>query len=232
MNVLIGNNIASVRKRIFDACCRSNRDPSEVHLLAVSKTKSIRDIITAQEAGLGDFAENYLQEAVEKVDTLRDYSLTWHFIGRIQSNKTKLLAEKFDWIHTLSSSRAGKRLHEQRPISLGPINVLVQVNISQDPDKGGVLPDNLFELLENLMGFERLNLRGLMTIPQQSQTFDEQRIPFAKLRNLLEQTKARYSSDLKAFDQLSMGMSRDLEAAIAEGATWVRVGTDLFGPRE
>lgn len=231
MNVLIGNNIASVRKRMFEACSRAVREPSEVRLLAVSKTKSVSEIKAAAEQGLTDFGENYLKEAVDKIDSLNDLPLSWHFIGQLQSNKTRIVAEKFAWMHTLSSIKAARRLNEQRPESQPNLKVLVQVNVSQDAKKSGIPPDDLFEFLEGLMSFRRLDLRGLMTLPTLSYSFESQRIPFTILRELLEASQQRYSNELNEFDQLSMGMSADLEAAIVEGATWVRVGTDIFGDR-
>lgn len=229
--ILVGNNIASVRKRIERACWEAGRDPDTVQLLAVSKTKPDHLIRDAHDAGLSDMGENYIQEAEVKMIALQDIPVIWHFIGQIQSNKTRQIAENYDWVHTLSSIKVAGRLDKQRPKDKGRLNVLIQVNVSRDPAKNGIDPENLHNFLGELQEFDRLLPRGLMTMPSKAETLEEQRKPFALLKQLLYTERESYGDRLESFDQLSMGMSQDLEAAILEGATWVRVGTDIFGER-
>lgn len=194
-------------------------------LLAVSKTQPAEAIREAFDAGLRDFGENYLQEALEKQADLADLPLRWHFIGPIQSNKTKAIAEHFDWVHSVDRLKIAQRLSEQRPDALGPLNICIQVNVSGEASKSGCSPEAVAALAETIATLPRLRLRGLMTIPAPTENPVEQRQAFARLRRL----KETLGADL---DTLSMGMSQDLEAAIAEGATWVRIGTALFGARE
>lgn len=211
-----------------DACERFGRNPDEVQLLAVSKTKPAEMISAALESGQHDFGENYLQEALEKIESISSPDVNWHYIGAIQSNKTRAIVENFAWIHTVASLKVARRLNEQaatRP------NILIQVNISGEASKAGVSPGDLPSLIESILPFEKIRLRGLMTIPAHSEDFDEQRVPFRYLRELLDTMNTRFGNDLQAFDQLSMGMTADLEAAIAEGATWLRIGTAIFGQR-
>lgn len=229
--ILIANNIASVRKRIQQACTAAGRQPETVNLLGISKTKPASDIRAAFDAGLSDFGENYLQEAMEKTEKLQDLNIIWHYTGQIQSNKSRWIAEKFDWVHTLMSLKAARRLNNQRPQSSKNLQVLIQVNVDKDPAKSGLYPEDLPDFLESILKLEKLTLRGLMTIPTQSQVSKDQRAPFARLRQLMEKALSDFGNDLPEFNQLSMGMSADLEAAILEGATWVRVGTDIFGKR-
>ena len=220
----IATNIAKVGTRIREAAQAVARDPDEVHLLAVSKTQPAEAIREASEAGVRDFGENYLQEALEKQADLTDLPLTWHFIGPIQSNKTKLIAESFDWVHSVDRLKIAQRLSAQRPEQLGPLNVCLQVNVSGEASKSGCEPHDVRELAHAIAGLPRLRLRGLMAIPEPSDDPAEQRAAFARLRQL--QTELQLN-----LDTLSMGMSQDLEAAIAEGATWVRIGTAVFGAR-
>jgi PLP dependent protein len=220
----IATNIAKVGTRIREAAQAAGRDPDEVRLLAVSKTQSAEAIREASEAGLRDFGENYLQEALGKQADLGDPALVWHFIGPIQSNKTKLIAEHFDWVHSVDRLKIAQRLSDQRPPELPPINVCLQVNVSGEASKSGCEPQDVPELTHAIAALPRLRLRGLMTIPEPTEDPAEQRAAFARLRQL----QAELGLDL---DTLSMGMSQDLEAAIAEGATWVRIGTALFGAR-
>jgi len=224
----IGENIARLRQRISVAAEKSQRSADDICLVAVSKTRPPQAVRTACRAGLTHFGENYLQEALPKIEALRDLPLTWHYIGPIQSNKTRDIAAHFDWVHSVARGKIARRLCEQRPDALKPLQVCVQVNISGEPSKAGVAPDELRELLEEIQALPRLCLRGLMAIPAATTDPAEQRRPFAALRNLLEEMQAV----VPQMDTLSMGMSGDLEAAIAEGATLVRVGTDIFGPRE
>lgn len=202
----------------------------EIQLIAVSKTKSVEAIRAAYQAGQRQFAENYLQEAQAKMELLKDLPLVWHFIGRVQSNKTRPLAESFDWVQTVSSLKIARRLNEQRPPNKAPLNICVQVNISYEEDKAGCPPDSLLSLCEEISDFPCLRLRGLMAIPAYSQDREEQRKPLAELAKLFHQVKQQFNST--DWDTLSMGMSGDLEAAIQEGTTMVRLGTSIFGPRE
>ncbi|WP_415846107.1 YggS family pyridoxal phosphate-dependent enzyme [Stutzerimonas zhaodongensis] len=221
----IATNIAKVGTRIREAAQAVARDPDEVQLLAVSKTQPASAIRLANEAGQWDFGENYLQEALEKQADLRDLSLTWHFIGPIQSNKTKLIAEHFDWVHSVDRLKIAQRLSDQRPPELPPLNVCLQVNVSGEGSKSGCDPQEATDLANEIASLPNLRLRGLMAIPEPTDDPAKQRAAFAHLRQL--QSKI----DLE-LDTLSMGMSQDLEAAVAEGATWVRVGTALFGARD
>jgi len=220
----IANNIAKVAERISAAAQAVQREPASVGLLAVSKTQPAEAIREASAAGLRDFGENYLQEALDKQAQLADLPLHWHFIGPIQSNKTKAIAEHFDWVHSVDRLKIAQRLSEQRPDSLPPLNICLQVNVSGEASKSGCAPQDVAELAGIIAGLPRLRLRGLMAIPEPTDDAAEQHAAFARLRELQQ----ALNLDL---DTLSMGMSQDLEAAIAEGATWVRIGTALFGAR-
>lgn len=224
-------NVVRVHERISAAARAAGRDPRSISLLAVSKTFGIDHLAAALRAGLRAFGENYAQEGVDKIARLRDAApdaaVEWHFVGPIQSNKTRPLAESFDWVHTVERLRIAQRLSEQRPPDAAPLNVLLQVNISGEGSKSGVAPDELPSLARDVAALPRLRLRGLMAIPAIEEDLSRRRAPFARLRGLLEQlNEARL-----ALDTLSMGMSADLEAAILEGATIVRVGTAIFGER-
>ena len=221
----IAENIAKVRERIREAAQASQRDPGAVGLLAVSKTKPAQAIREAHVAGQIDFGENYLQEALNKQTELADLALIWHFIGPIQSNKTKAIAEHFHWVHSVDRLKIAQRLSEQRPAHLPPLNVCLQVNVSGEVSKSGCTPEELAELAQAVTQLPRLRLRGLMTIPEPSDDPQTQREPLARLRQLRDTLNP-------GLDTLSMGMSQDLEAAVAEGATWVRIGTALFGARD
>ena len=221
----IAENIAKVGVRIREAAQASQRDCAAVGLLAVSKTKPAAAIREAFAAGVQDFGENYLQEALEKQAELSDLALTWHFIGPIQSNKTKPIAEHFAWVHSVDRLKIAQRLSDQRPAHLPALNICLQVNVSAEASKSGCNPDELPELAQAVTQLPNLRLRGLMTIPEPTDDPSEQRAAFARLRELQQSLNL----DL---DTLSMGMSHDLEAAIAEGATWVRIGTALFGARD
>lgn len=221
----IAENIAKVRERIREAAQASQRDSATIGLLAVSKTKPAAAIREAHAAGVRDFGENYLQEALGKQLELADLDLTWHFIGPIQSNKTKPIAEHFAWVHSVDRLKIAERLAAQRPAGLPPLNICLQVNVSGEASKSGCTPDELPTLAQAVTQLPQLRLRGLMTIPEPTDDPAEQHAAFARLRELRD----RLGSGL---DSLSMGMSHDLEAAIAEGATWVRIGTALFGARD
>ena len=221
----IAENIAKVRERIREAAQALQRDPGTVGLLAVSKTKPAQAIREAHAAGQIDFGENYLQEALSKQAELTDLALIWHFIGPIQSNKTRQIAEHFHWVHSVDRLKIAQRLSEQRPEHLPPLNICLQVNVSGEASKSGCAPEELSELAQAVTQLPRLRLRGLMTIPEPSDDPQTQREPLARLRQLRDGLNP-------GLDTLSMGMSQDLEAAIAEGATWVRIGTALFGARD
>ncbi|MCY1283596.1 Pyridoxal phosphate homeostasis protein [compost metagenome] len=225
----IAKNIAKVGERIREAAQAAGREAATVGLLAVSKTKPAADIRAAFAAGLRDFGENYLQEALAKQAELADLALTWHFIGPIQSNKCKALAEHFAWVHSVDRLKVAQRLSDLRPAGLPPLNVCLQVNISGEASKSGCAPAELGALAAAVAGLPRLRLRGLMAIPEPCDDPAEQRATFARVRALADELRQRLNLDL---DTLSMGMSHDLEAAIAEGATWVRIGTALFGARD
>ncbi|QLF94196.1 YggS family pyridoxal phosphate-dependent enzyme [Pseudomonas sp. ABC1] len=220
----IAKNIAKVVSRICDAAQVSAREAASVGLLAVSKTQPAHAVREAHEAGLNDFGENYLQEALDKQRLLDDLPLVWHFIGPIQSNKTRAIAEHFDWVHSVDRLKIAQRLSDQRPAHLPPLNICLQVNVSGEDSKSGCAPEEVAPLAAAVAQLPNLRLRGLMTIPAPSDDLAEQRAAFARLRHLLEREDG--------LDTLSMGMSQDLESAIAEGATWVRIGTALFGARD
>ena len=221
----IAENIAKVGARIREAAQASQHNLADIGLLAVSKTKPAADIREAHAAGLRDFGENYLQEALEKQAELDDLPLIWHFIGPIQSNKTRPIAEHFDWVHSVDRLKIAQRLSEQRPAHLPPLNICLQVNVSAEDSKSGCSPEELAELAKAVAALPNLRLRGLMAIPEPTDDVAAQHAAFAHLRQLRDDL----ALDL---DTLSMGMSHDLEAAIAEGATWVRIGTALFGARD
>jgi len=221
----IAKNIAKVGARIREAAQASNRDPSAIGLLAVSKTQPAAALREAFAAGQRHFGENYLQEALDKQRLLQDLPLTWHFIGPIQSNKTRAIAEHFDWVHSVDRLRIAQRLSEQRPADLAPLNVCLQVNISDEDSKSGCAPQDLAALASAVAALPHIRLRGLMAIPQPSDDPHQQRTAFAALRSLQQQLPLE-------LDTLSMGMSADLEAAVAEGSTWLRIGTAIFGARD
>jgi len=227
----ISSNLQAVEARIATAAQSVLRAPQEIRLLAVSKTFGTDAVIEAAEAGQRAFGENYLQEALDKIATVRgtrpDLLLEWHFIGPIQSNKTRPIAEHFDWVHSVDREKIAQRLSEQRPAHLPPLNICLQVNISGEATKSGVTPNEALELAPRIAALPQLKLRGLMAIPEPAEDEEQQRRPFRQLRELLEQLHAQ---GLK-LDTLSMGMSADMDAAIAEGATIVRVGTAIFGQR-
>lgn len=223
----VAASLAAVRARIRAAEVRHGRPPGDVTLLAVTKGQGAAKIRAARAAGQHAFAESYLQEALAKQAELAGLDIEWHFIGRIQGNKTRAIAEHFDWVHSLSDARHAQRLSDQRPPERGPLQVCLQVNLSGEGTKGGVAPAATAELLATCRALPRLRVRGLMTLPAPAASFATQREPFRALRALRD-TLATPGQPLEV---LSMGMSDDLEAAIAEGATLVRLGTALFGPR-
>ena len=231
----IRDNLQAVKNRIAGAARTAGRDPGAVALLAVSKTHPAERVLEAVAAGQLAFGENYVQDAVGKMDavaarlgTERARALEWHLIGPLQSNKTRLVAERFDWVQTIDREKIAQRLSAQRPEARALLNVLVQVNVSGEASKSGVAPEAALALARSVAGLSRLRLRGLMAIPEPTEDAELQRARFRMLREILAAARA---SGL-ALDTLSMGMSDDMEAAIAEGATMVRIGTAIFGARE
>lgn len=226
-----GHDVASALKHIQgeirDAETRFNRAPGSVQLLAVSKTKPVEAIRAALAAGQRAFGENYVDEAVAKVEALSDESIEWHYIGGIQSNKTRLLASHFDWVHGVDREKIARRLSEQRPENLPPLNICLQVNIDDESSKSGVSPDELPALAEAVAELPGIALRGLMVIPAPQTDFDQQRASLSRVRELFEALRSKHPQ----IDTLSMGMSGDMQAAIAEGSTMVRIGTAIFGAR-
>jgi pyridoxal phosphate enzyme (YggS family) len=224
----IAANLQAVLRRIQAATAAAERPGNSVRLLAVSKTKSAQDIAEAYAAGQTAFGENQEQEAVRKIAALVDLKIEWHFIGPIQSNKTRAIAERFSWVHSIDREKIARRLSEQRPAGMEPLMVCVQVNVSGETTKSGVRPEHALALASEVSRLPGLKLRGLMTIPAPSADQLVQRRQFRRLRELRDDINAHGM----ALDTLSMGMSDDLEAAIAEGATLVRVGTAIFGARQ
>jgi pyridoxal phosphate enzyme (YggS family) len=223
----LAQRIARLLERVRLSAEKSQRAPEGIRVLAVSKTRIAEEVRAAAALGLRDFGENYVQEGLAKIEALAGLDLCWHFIGPIQSNKTRAIAEHFAWVHSVDRLKIAQRLSAQRPAQLPDLQVCLQVNISGEDSKSGVDPSELLALATAVAQLPRLQLRGLMAIPAPADTLARQREPFARLRDALVALQAT----LPMLDTLSMGMSGDLEAAIAEGATIVRVGTDLFGPR-
>ena len=224
---MIETNLQTVRARIAAACRTAGRDPAAVTLLAVSKTFDAAAVQAAFAADQTAFAENYLQEALPKISSLRHLPLQWHCIGAIQSNKTRLVAEHFDWVHTVDRLKTAQRLSEQRPPHLPALQVCIQVNVDGGPAKSGVLPQDALALAMQVAALPRLRLRGVMSIPEPEPDFTAACVLFARVKAVFDALNAKGL----ALDTLSMGMSADLEAAIHSGSTLVRVGTAIFGGR-
>ena len=228
----ISENLQLVQHRIATSAQAAGRDPTSITLLAVSKTFDAQAVLTAAQAGQRAFGENYVQEAIDKILVTRELNpnlqLEWHFIGPIQSNKTRQIAEHFDWVHSVDRLKIAQRLSEQRPVDMPPLQICLQVNVSGEATKSGLEPDALLELARVVNTLPNIRLRGLMAIPEPTEDVEQQRAAFAKLRLM--------QNDLQAVgiqtDTLSMGMSADMDAAIAEGATIVRIGTAIFGGRD
>ncbi|MCS6765133.1 MAG: YggS family pyridoxal phosphate-dependent enzyme [Candidatus Protistobacter heckmanni] len=228
-------NLAEVRRRIADAAKAAGRAPDAVTLLAVSKTFEAGAVSAALDAGQRAFGENYVQEGVAKIAALASLreELQWHFIGPLQSNKTRLVAEQFDWVHSVDRLRIAERLSEQRPLGLASLQICVQVNISGEESKSGFTPQETEAAVLAVARLPQLRLRGLMAIPEPAEGETPSRAPLAAMRKLFDQCNAALSAaGLAPMDTLSMGMSADLETAILEGATMVRVGTAIFGARD
>jgi len=223
----IEENIAGIRAGLESGAARYGRSAASIALLAVSKSQPAEAIRAAATCGLRDFGESYLQEALVKMEQLTDLPLTWHFIGPVQSNKTRLIAEHFHWVHSLDRDKIARRLAEARAPSSGPLNVCLQVNISGEPTKSGVAPAAVEELARYISALPNLRLRGLMAMPEPASSLTGQRAGFHRLREIF----IRLQQAGQQLDTLSMGTTSDLEAAIAEGSTMVRVGTGIFGPR-
>ena len=225
----IADRISIAQSRINQAAQNCSRSSAEISLLAVSKTKPISDIVAAYQAGQRLFGENYVQEGETKITALQaNYpDIEWHFIGPLQSNKSKIVAEHFDWMHTLSRDKIAQRLHEQRPSNKPPLNVCIQVNISQEESKSGVNAEDVATLALTINSLSKLTLRGLMAIPTATNDEQIQQQEFAQLKQLFDQLKQQYPS----VDTLSMGMSNDMDIAIANGSTMVRIGSAIFGER-
>lgn len=227
----IADNLRQVYRQIHDAAESAGRSADDITLLAVSKGQPAAALREAYAAGQRQFGENYLQEALDKQQQMTDLTdLCWHFIGPIQGNKTRKVAEQFDWVHSIDRLRIAERLSAQRPAHCDPLNICIQVNIDNEDSKSGVTAAELPALARSIMTLPKLRLRGLMAIPRNRDDGPAQRQAFAKLAGLLHELQN--STETATLDTLSMGMSNDLHAAIAEGATIVRVGTAIFGPRQ
>ena len=226
----IARHLEAVQQRIAAAARSAGRDPRTVELLAVSQTFPADAVRAAHAAGQRAFGENYVQESIAKIETLADLraNLEWHFIGPLQSNKTRPVAEHFDWVHSVDRLKIAQRLSAQRPAHLPPLNVCLQVNVSGEASKSGVAPGEVAEVAHAIAALPRVVLRGLMSIPEPESDLAAQRAPHRRLRELFDTLRA----DGLALDTLSMGMSADLEAAVLEGATIVRIGTAIFGARD
>jgi len=220
--------LKSVRNRIKNACLSADRPVNEVSLLAVSKRHPAAKITELHQLGVLSFGENQLQEALQKQQQLTELDLQWHFIGTIQSNKTRALAENFDWVQSVDRAKILKRLSAQRPDSLGPLNICLQVNINHESQKAGASPEEIFQLASLCQNLSNIKLRGLMAIPKMTDKPSEQHDSFHQVKLLFEDLKNQGYE----LDTLSMGMSADLDVAISEGSTMVRIGTDLLGKRE
>ncbi len=228
--VIDTHKLSKLRRYIAEYAIKSHREPSEITLVGASKTRGAEVIRAFSAAGLNDFGENYLDEALHKIKELADLPIVWHYIGSIQSNKTKAIAENFDWVHTVDRAKIARRLDQHiAELDKSPLNVLIQVNLDSEESKSGVSPLELPELVSSILSFENLRLRGLMSIPKPREAYAEQVAVHQNLVTLKNQLEAEFSIEL---DTLSAGMSSDMEAAIAAGSTHIRVGTDLFGKRE
>jgi pyridoxal phosphate enzyme (YggS family) len=224
----IPDNLQAVNERIAGAARAAGREPAAVALLAVSKTHAPALIEEAFGAGQRAFGENYVQEALDKMAALAHLAIEWHLVGPLQSNKTRAAAERFQWVHTLDREKIARRLSEQRPQAMPPLDVLVQVNVSGEASKSGVVPREAAALAKAVAALPRLRLRGLMTVPEPT---DDERLQRARFREVRELYESLRREGL-ALDTLSMGMTADMEAAIAEGSTMVRIGTAIFGERQ
>ena len=228
----VQDNLLNIKNEIAEIAKKCERDPNTIQLIAVSKTKPVEQVIQAINAGQLAFGENYVQEGVEKIQyfekNMPNNDLIWHFIGPLQSNKSKLVAEHFDWMHTIDRLKIAQRLNDKRPKDMAKLNVLIQVNISQEASKSGVKPEEVADLVKQIVILPNLNLRGLMAIPEIENDYDKQLNVFTKMQQLLQSLQ----KDYPFMDTLSMGMSGDMQAAIVAGSTMVRIGTAIFGARQ
>ena len=225
--IRVTENLRKIRNLLAESAIEAKRDPATVKLLAVSKKQPLDAILEAAADGQRDFGENYVQEGLDKIAAAGSDDLVWHFIGHLQSNKTRTVAEHFDWVHTIDRLKIARRLSDQRPPSLKPLNVCLQVDIDNESSKSGAPVDAIPELAREVARLENMKLRGLMCLPRQRDEFEAQREPFRRMRELADSIRA----DGIGIDTLSMGMTGDYRAAIFEGATIVRIGTAVFGPR-
>lgn len=223
----IEKNLRLVQQNIEQTAVSYQRDPTRITLLAVSKTKPISDIQAAYQCGQRDFGESYLQEAEKKIAALIDTHIIWHYIGPIQSNKTRKISELFDWVHSVDRLKIAQRLNDNHPQNKQPLNILLQVNIDEEPSKSGINLNQVSSLADKIKSLPNIKLRGLMAIPAMHKDPEKQRLPFAKMQQALTELQQTYPD----CDTLSMGMSGDMQAAIAEGSTLVRIGTAIFGNR-
>jgi hypothetical protein len=223
----IADNLQAVQARIGDAAALAGRSPESIRLLAVSKTWPLASVLEAADAGQRAFGENYVQEGIDKITATAGRGLEWHFIGPLQSNKSRAVAEHFDWVHSIERLKIAERLSAQRPATLPPLQVCIQVNVSGEASKSGCAPDEALALCQAVAALPGLQLRGLMAIPEPTDDPAAQRAPFRQVREIYDHIRAAGLP----LDTLSMGMSHDLEAAVAEGATIVRIGTAIFGER-
>ena len=224
----VTENFRKIQDLLAEAAAEAGRPADQIRLLAVSKTKPLEAILELAAAGQLDFGENFVQEGVDKIERCARNDLVWHFIGHLQSNKTRAVAEHFQWVHTVDRLKIARRLSEQRPDALDDLNVCIEVNIDAEENKSGVAAEQVHALAAAIATLPRLKLRGLMCLPAIRQSFEEQRRPFAMLREIFESLRA----DGFDIDTLSMGMTADYAAAILEGATIVRIGTAIFGARD
>lgn len=226
--IRVTENLAYISDLLAQAAAEAGRAADSVQLLAVSKKQPLSKLHEAIAAGQRDFGENQVAEGIEKIQALANSGLTWHFIGHLQTNKTRIVAEHFDWVHSIDRFKTARRLSEQRPDTMADLQVCIQVNVDAEESKSGVAPENVLELAQQIVELPRLKLRGLMCLPRMRTDFDDQRKPFARLRELAGELREA-GIDI---DTLSMGMTNDYRAAVVEGSTMVRIGTAVFGPRE
>ena len=223
----ISNNLKKIRSKITASEKKFLRENNSVCLIAVSKTRKINEIISAIDENQHHFGENYCQEGVEKIKAITEPGIVWHFIGPVQSNKTKQIARYFDWVHTVDRVKIARRLNELRPADIPPLNICIQVNTSGETTKSGITTDEMESFINEISDYKRIKIRGLMSLPEIKLSLDEQRKSFSLLKNAFNQLR----KSRPELDTLSMGTTQDMEAAIAEGATFVRIGTAIFGPR-
>ncbi|PPI88519.1 YggS family pyridoxal phosphate-dependent enzyme [Candidatus Pantoea edessiphila] len=227
--ISIQQKFQNLTKKIYNIAKLYNRDPKEINILAVSKNQPLSNIEKIASLGHISFGENYVQESIKKIKLIQTFysNLEWHFIGPLQSNKSRLVAENFSWCHTVDRMRIANRLNEQRPIFLPPLNVLIQINISREENKSGIMAENIFNMVGQIQSLSRLKLRGIMAIPKLDDNFDRQLTVYNKMAITFQHLKKNFNN----IDTLSLGTTHDIEAAIATGSTMLRIGTAIFGDR-